>query len=150
MASLALGGQAGQEISAAEVTAVPPAMLVEAIPFPSVEGPRVDDATSVAASPTTLETLFSLLDSKATDQGPGVAGAEEVGHSRWPEEPVLVRIALPPGDEVSSRVICVGRDPLQWGGTRLSWLDEHGEPLFVLNDVEEHEMWSEFQIMARV
>lgn len=112
MASLALGGQAGQEIFAAEVTAVPSAMLVEAIPFPSMERPRVADATSLAASPTTSEILLSLLDSKATDQGLGVAGAEEVGHLRWPKEPVLVRIALPPGDEVSSRVICVGRDPI--------------------------------------
>jgi hypothetical protein len=53
-------------------------------------------------------------------------------------------------DEASSGVVLVERDPLKWGGPCLLWLDKEGEPLFVLNDGEEKEMWSEFQIMDRV
>jgi|UPI000221E586 hypothetical protein len=60
----------------------------------------------------------------------------------------MERTALLPGDEASNGVARVGRNPLEWGGPHLSWLDEDSEPLFVLNDGEEPEMWSEFQIMA--
>jgi hypothetical protein len=47
-------------------------------------------------------------------------------------------------NEVSSGIVRVGRDPFEWGGPHLSWLDKDGEPMFVLNDGEEQEMWSEF------
>jgi hypothetical protein len=30
------------------------------------------------------------------------------------------------------------------------WLDEDSEPMFILDDGEEQEMWAEFQHMARV
>jgi hypothetical protein len=72
----------------------------------------VADATSAAVSPTGLEILLSLLDSQAADRGPGVADAEEVGPSRRPEELVLERTTLLPGDEASSGVVRVRRDPL--------------------------------------
>jgi hypothetical protein len=132
------------------VAAAPPAMRVEAIPDPSVEGPRVDDEASMAAAPTPLEILISLLDSSASDRGKGEADVDEVGPSRWLEVPVLERIMLFPNNEVSSGIVRVGRDPFEWGGPRLSWLDKDNEPMFVLNDREEHEMWSEFQIMVWV
>lgn len=126
------------------MAAAPPAMRVEAILDPSVEGPRVDDEASTVAAPTPLEILISLLDSSASDRGKGEADVDEVHPSRWPEVPVLERITLFPNNEASSGIIRVGRDPFEWGGPCLSWLDEDNEPMFVLNDREEQEMWSEF------
>lgn len=76
--------------------------------------------------------------------------AEEVGPSNWSEDLALERTAPPPSDEANSVIVRVGEDPLAWGGPTLSWLDEDGEPFFVLNDMEKWEIWSEFWIMARV
>jgi hypothetical protein len=79
-----------------------------------------------------------------------VADADEAGPSRRPEVPVMGRIALFPDDEVRSGVVHVGRDPFECGGPHISWLEKDGEPMYVLNNKEEQEMWSKFQLMARV
>lgn len=63
---------------------------------------------------------------------------------RWPQVLVMERTTLFPDNEVSNGIVRIGRDPFEWGGPCLSWLDEDGEPMFVLNDTEELEMWSEF------
>jgi hypothetical protein len=52
-----------------------------------------------------------------------------------------------PDDEVSIVVIPVERNPFGWGDPHLTWLDvdsPHNEPMFVLDDEEEQEMWEEF------
>lgn len=110
-ARLALGGQAGQEVSAVVVAAAPPTTLFEAIPVSSMEEPRVADTTSMTVSSTTSTILRSLLDSPVANRGPGVANAEEADHSRQLEEPVLVQTVPLPGNEASSGIVCpcVGR-----------------------------------------
>lgn len=108
------------------------------------------DAASTTVSPTPSEIVISLLDSPTSNRGKGVADANETGPLRRPKVLVLERIALFPDDEVSSGIVRVGRDPFEWGGPCLSWLDEDGEPMFILNDMEEQEMWAEFQHMALV
>lgn len=37
-----------------------------------------------------------------------------------------------------------------WGGLTLMWMATEGNPYFILNDVEEKQMWSEFRAMAPV
>lgn len=49
-ARLALGGEGRTEVSATEVAMAPPTLSTEAIPDPSVEGPRVADAALAAVS----------------------------------------------------------------------------------------------------
>jgi hypothetical protein len=70
-ARLALEGQARQEVSVAEVAAVPPAMSIEAISDPSVEGLGVADTSSAAVASTPSVSVISLLDSSASDRGKG-------------------------------------------------------------------------------
>lgn len=41
-------------------------------------------------------------------------------------------------------VSSASRGPLAWGGPTLSWLDEDGEPLFILNNLEERECGPSF------
>lgn len=129
---------------------MPLATSLEAILVSSKEEPRVPDATSMAASPTASDILRSLLNSLVANQSPGVVDVEEAGPSRSLEELVLERTAPPPVAEANSYIVRVEVDPLAWGGPTLSWMDEDSEPFFVLDNVEEKEMWSMFQNMARV
>lgn len=108
------------------------------------------DATSTVASPIVMDLLHTIPDSLIAVRVLEVTSTKEAGPSKHYEEPARDQNMPPPLAEASSGLVHVGSDPLAWGGLTLTWMDEDGEPFFVLNDVEEREMWSEFRTMARV
>lgn len=108
------------------------------------------NATPTVASPTISDLRCAIPDSPIVVHVLKVMSTKEVGPLKRYEEPTRDQNMPPPPAEASGGLVHVGSDPLAWGGPTLTWMDEDGKPFFVLNDVVEREMWSEFQTMAQV
>lgn len=59
-------------------------------------------------------------------------------------------IIEPPIMGSTGDLVCSGLDSSSRGRAPLAWMSTDGDPYFILNDVEERDMWAEFQALGHV
>jgi hypothetical protein len=141
---------------AAEVAPARPASPVEAIIVSSKDEVEVVNVASGAVSSTVSKLLRTIPDTPKVASSSGPWRGEEAGSSEPP------RIALGGGllgDEIviesplsrgSGDLVHTTPDPSIWGGPTLAWMYTEGGPYFILDDLEERELWDEMRAVTQV
>jgi hypothetical protein len=139
-----------------EVVPMRPASPMEAITVSFRDEAEAGDVAPGAASPTVSDLLRAIPDTPEVAPNSGTWRAEEAGPSDTPGTVLGVGllgneiIIEPPLSGGSGDLIRTALDPSIWGGPTVAWMSTKGDPYFMLDDLEEWELWAEMRVVTQV
>lgn len=101
--------------------------------------------------PTVTDLLRVIHDTPEVAPSSGVWRAEEAGSTEPPRMVLGDEIVNePPLSGGSGDLVCAAQDPSIWGGPTLAWMSTEGGTYFILDDLEERELWDEIRAVTQL